>query len=297
MAGKIEVVTIVGLLVVGGLLKNAYGTVGISVTPPILDVGVPPGASKAFTVDVRNMGDVTLVVSPKVMDLELSEEGVPLAVKAGTTKYSCAGWISIDTTEFTLSPGEALRRSFKLTVPPGETGGKYAIVVFDAQPLQAELKQPHLTVATRTGTIVMETIPRRLARSGEIIGVTAKVTSDSVKIEAIFQNTGDVHLKIKPSCVIKDTAGAIVDRVKMDAGTGTVLPSGKRLIRGAWANKLRIKPGKYIAEISVEFRGAKRATGRTEFEIKPRALRGQNPVPLDRSIICMEAYNLMDERR
>ncbi len=285
------------LLVAWGFVGNINATIGLSVTPPILDVAVPPGASKTFTVDVRNMGDVTLVVSPKIMDLELTEEGIPRAVKAGSTKYSCASWISMNTEEFTLGANEAVRRQFKLTVPSGTTGGRYAIIVFDAQPLKADLKQPHLTVAARTGTIVMETIPRRLLRKGEMVSVTAKAIGDSVTITGLFQNKGDVHLKIKPSCVIKDKDGRIVDRVKMEAGTGTVLPDGKRLLQGVWANKNKMKPGSYKAEISVDFRGAERVKASTEFLIKEKALRGENPVLLDRRIICMEALKSKDERR
>lgn len=284
-------------LLAGGSLESTNATIGLSVTPPILDVAVPPGATKTFTLDVRNTGDVTLIVSPEVMDLELTEEGIPVAIEAASTRYSCASWISMDTQPFTLGANESLRRSFKLAVPSGSTGGRYAIILFDAQPIKAELKQPHLTVGARTGTILMETIPRRLSRRGEIISVTAKAVGDTVTITGLFQNKGDVHLKIKPSCLIRDKDGRIVDRIKIEAGTGTVLPDGKRPLKGLWTNKHKMKPGRYTAEISVEFRGAERVKASTEFLIKEAALRGQNPVSFDRKIICMEALNSKDERR
>jgi hypothetical protein len=59
----------------------------------------------------------------------------------------------------------------------------------------------------------------------------------------------------------------VIDRLKIDAGTGTVLPSGIRQIRGTWDNERKMVPGTYEAQVSVDFTGGRRVTEKVEFTI------------------------------
>ncbi|HVP57479.1 MAG TPA: hypothetical protein VMU02_05235 [bacterium] len=261
-------VIVMAVLVTIALAGAVSGGISVSVTPPLLEISVPPGGKKAYTLTIKNVGDTRVSVKPLIMDLTLSVEGAAEPVQRGTSKWSCADWASMNTSEFALNPGEGEERELTFEVPRGTNGGRYCVVVFEAKLFEAKAAGPHVSVATRTGTIIMETVSRTVPRSGEVSELTVKhATGDTMVITAYFENPNDIHVKISPSCVIKGADGKIVDRVKLDAGTGTVLPDGKRQMTGRWANKRKMVPGKYVAEVVVDFRGLKRATKTAEFSL------------------------------
>jgi hypothetical protein len=89
-----------------------------------------------------------------------------------------------------------------------------------------------------------------------------------VEIVGYFRNTGNVHAQVRPSCVIRNGEGRVVDRVKMDAGTGTVRPGGTRQLSGVWKNKAKMLRGYYTAEVAADYRGRKRAVRSVGFTIE-----------------------------
>jgi hypothetical protein len=258
---------IVPLLVVAPL-SNALAAISVSVLPPILDLSVPPGGRKEFSLTIKNLGSSMIEVSSDIMDLVLGPTGAALPVGPGEGAPSCAAWVKMDKSGFSLGPGESLVRDVVFEVPRGVAGGRYCVITFEAR--EAERKAPgaSLNISARTGTIIMETASRRSKRSGEIIDMKiARSAADEVGVVALFKNTGEIHLKIRPSCLIRSTEGRVIDRLKADAGTGTVLPGGTRQIQGTWGNERKMLPGTYRAEVSVDFTGGRRVTRSVDFTI------------------------------
>jgi hypothetical protein len=249
-------------------LSGLHAALSVSVIPPILELSVPPGGTKVFSLTVKNVGDTRVMVTPSVMDLMLSPTGAALPVARGNGAPSCAGWVDMDRNEFALDPGEGLAREVALEVPRGVGGGAYCVIVFEAMPVEKVSTQSGLDISTRTGTIVMETVSRRSLRLGEITDVKiSKVGEDEIGVTAQFENKGDIHVQIRPSCVIKNSEGRVIDRITMDAGTGTVLPRGVRQITGTWANKRKMLPGSYSVQVSADYRGGRRASKSVELAI------------------------------
>ncbi len=249
-------------------LSNTFAAISISVLPPILDLSVPPGSREQISLTVKNLGGSMVEVSPAVMDLMLGPTGAALPVAPGEGAPSCAAWVSMDESGFSLGPGESAVRDVVFAVPRGVAGGTYCVIVFEAREAERIAPGPSLNISARTGTIIMETASRRSRRSGEIIDV--KVTRNGeheVGIVALFKNTGEIHLKIRPSCVIHNREGRVIDRLETDAGTGTVLPGGIREIRATWDNQRKMVPGTYEVRVSVDFTGARRVTGNVEVTI------------------------------
>jgi hypothetical protein len=250
-------------------LKSALAGLAVSVMPPILELSVPPGDRNEFTLTVKNLGNTRVEVSPAVNDLALSRTGAALPVESGEGAPSCAGWISMDLSDFTLMPGESVSREVVFQVPRGAAGGSYCVIVFEAREAQSEEAGPSLNITTRTGTIIMQTSSRRSRRSGEIVEVkTVKSGKGAIDVAALFGNTGEIHLEIRPSCLIRNADGRVIDRLKADAGTGTVLPGGMRQIRATWDNERKMEPGDYEVQMSVDFRGGRRVTRTVEFTIE-----------------------------
>jgi len=259
----------VAALIVMVAVGEAWAALSVSVTPPMLDLSVPPGGKKTFTLQVGNLGDMAIRVTPRVMDLSLSATGAALPGEPGSSARSCAKWVSLDLSAFSLDPGESRGREMVLSVPRGVSGGYYCVVIFEAVPAARDAAESQLAITTRTGTIVMETVPRSYVREGDIVdGRVSGGVGDGMEIVAHFTNTGNVHVQVRPSCVIKSREGRIVDRVKLEAGTGTVLPEGTRRMAGIWSNKRKMVPGEYTAEIAVDYRGRKRATRSVVFRIE-----------------------------
>jgi hypothetical protein len=249
-------------------LSNALAALSVSVLPPILDLSIPAGGKKEFSLTVKNLGDSRVQVSPAVMDLMLDPTGAALPVDPGKGAPSCAAWVTMDSGGFALGPGESISRKVTLEVPRGVAGGAYCVIVFEAREAERKTSGPSLDISTRTGTIIMETASRRSRRSGEITDLkTAGSIGDGIDVIALFKNTGEVHLKIRPSCVIRSSEGRVIDRLKADAGTGTVLPGGTRQIRASWENKRKMAPGTYEVQVSVDFTGGRRVTESVEFTI------------------------------
>jgi hypothetical protein len=249
-------------------LNNALAAISISVLPPILDLSVPSGEKKEFSLTIKNLGASRVEVSPAVMDLVLSPTGAALPVGPGEGAPSCAAWVSMDGSDFSLGAGESAVRDVVLEVPRGVAGGAYCVIAFEAHEAKSDVPGPSLNISARTGAIIMETASRRSRRSGEIIDIkTSRGAGSELGVVAMFKNTGEIHLSIRPSCVIRNSEGRVIDRLKADAGTGTVLPGGVRQIRGDWDNKRKMVPGTYTAEVSVDFTGGRRVTGSVEFTI------------------------------
>jgi hypothetical protein len=249
-------------------LSNALAALSVSVLPPILDLSVPPGGKKEFSLTIKNLGASRVEVSPAVMDLVLGPTGAALPVDPGQGAPSCAGWVTMDSGRFTLGPGQNISRDVIFEVPRGVAGGAYCVIVFEAREAERETSGPSLDISTRTGTIIMETASRRSRRGGEITDLKTTMSGEeAVDVVALFKNTGEVHLKIRPSCVIRNSEGRVIDRLKADAGTGTVLPGGIRQMRARWDNKRKMVPGTYEVQVSVDFTGGKRVTESVEFTI------------------------------
>jgi hypothetical protein len=141
--------------------------------------------------------------------------------------------------------------------------------MFEAVPAARSSDGSQLSIAARTGTIVLETVPRSYVREGEIVEARASAKrGGEVEIVGYFRNTGNVHAQVRPSCVIRNGEGRVVDRVKMDAGTGTVLPGGTRQLSGVWKNKAKMLRGYYTAEVAADYRGRKRAVRSVGFTIE-----------------------------
>ena len=249
-------------------LSEALAAISISVLPPILDLSIPPGGREEFSLTVKNLGGTMIEVSPSVMDLVLGPTGAALPVGPGEGAPSCAAWVSMDESGFSLGPGESLVRDVVFDVPRGVAGGRYCVIVFEAREAQSDVPGPSLNISTRTGTIILETASRRSKRSGEIVEIKAtRKEAGEVGVVAMFKNTGEIHLKIRPSCLIRSSEGRVIDRLKPDAGTGTVLPGGIRKIQGTWRNERKMLPGTYRAEVSADFTGGRRVTESVQFTI------------------------------
>jgi len=254
-------------------IESLSGGVSISVSPPLLELSVPAGGLRLFELAVVNSGDKPVKIRYYTMDMSLEPDGSVTLLKAGTSSRSLAQWITLDKNEFDLEPGKMELIKGKVTVPRGNRGGRYAVIVFETSPpdVREAKGRGKILLGARLGTILMLSIPHTLKQKGRIGTIEWEARGDSkphpILFTLSFKNTGNVHLRIRGSIVIKNKEGRIIDRIPLEAGTGTVLPDGIRVLEGTWSNRRKMKEGDYAAEARINFKGGQVRT-QVPFSIK-----------------------------
>jgi len=235
----------------------------LSVSPYFLEFEVPGGGVRTFTMTLYNEGDEPVEVKGYTRSLHLSLTGEPQPGDGMEGSFSCAPWISLRPSRFTIQPKGKEKVAGVLKVPRGQRGGRYASILFETVPREVK---DGVRISTRLGVVVMTTIPRTLRKKGEIVSLSSSSVEEAMSFKAIFRNMGNVHVKATSSVVIMDGEGKVVDRVNLEGGTGTVLPSEEREFSGIWMRKSKMTPGKeYTAEVRVIFPGGRWVRKKCEF--------------------------------
>jgi len=260
---KLGAILFVALSYTYFVTSMCWGAVSLSVSPYLLELEVPGGGMRTFTLTLHNQGDEPAGLKVYTRSLHLSATGKAQPGETNEGIFSCAGWISLNPSEFTVEPGDKKKVTGILKVPRGQRGGRYACILFET--VSKETKES-IRISTRLGVVVMMTIPRTCKKEGEIVSFSSNPVEQGVSFNAIFRNTGNVHLKATSSIVIMDTEGKVVDRVNLQGGTGTVLPLEEREFSGTWTRKSKMTPGKeYTAEVRMMFPGGKWVRKKFEF--------------------------------
>lgn len=260
--------------------RYAVAEISMTVAPPLIETTVPPGGVHTFKLSVSNTGDRPIDIRGYTGDIRLNADGTPEVLDAGETANSCAGWIELTDTRFTVDAGSKKVIGAKINVPRGIKGGRYAVILFESF-LAENRKKGNVSLGARLGTIVMTTTPWALERKLEIPSIKiehydlrapkrsqVKKNIQSVRFLILVKNTGNVHVKANGSIVIKNKEGKIVDRIAIKSGTGTVFPDGVRNFEAIWSNARSMMKGQYMAEARVSCKGGRQAKSEKEFSIK-----------------------------
>lgn len=249
-------------------VAECAAVISVGVVPPIIELSVPGGGTRVFDLEVYNQGDAALNIQTYMRGLALDSIGVPVPLEDVEEQWSCADWITLDKSEFELPSGETGKVRATMRVPRGVTGGRYATIVFEATPVIHDRTDMEVAIGARVGTIVMESVPRTLVKDGEISQVrVSHAKKEEVRFKVLFRNTGNVHVRVDGSVVIRNSAGRIVDRVPLDVDTGTVLPGGLRVFGATWSNPRRMWSGDHSAEIRINYDGGRAASDSVAFRL------------------------------
>lgn len=241
-------------------------TIALSVSPPLVEMTLAQGGDRSFEVTLTNDGDKMFRATAQAVDLMLDRHGNPVPRPAGTDPWSVAPWVSLSEREIALGPGEQKTVRCRLRVPRGQAGGRYGAVLFTAQ-REAELGGSGMRLETRTGTLLMVTVARTERRSADVGEMQARSGEEgSVVFAAELKNTGNVHFRASGELIVREASGRIAARLKMEGGTGTVLPDGVREFAARWEGQ-RARPGAYRAEVRFRAPGLRSVRKEIEFTV------------------------------
>ncbi|RLE28380.1 hypothetical protein DRJ54_06655, partial [Candidatus Acetothermia bacterium] len=119
------------------LVGLVASTAGISLSPLLTDIVLPPGATYSDVIYITNTADEPVVVQARALGYVL-EDGVPrfLDPAEDTYPYSGKDLLTIEPTELTVQPGESVTFTYRLSMPEDLSpyGGRYVAAVFWVKP-------------------------------------------------------------------------------------------------------------------------------------------------------------------
>jgi len=241
--------TVVFVLTVLARLTIEVEAQSFLATPTIVELEVLPGEEKDFVIRVINVSVHEQSFRVYLTDLALEKDGNPGFPLPGSSTWSCASWITIRPSRLILTPYQGTEIACKLSVPRGETGGRYAAIIVEQTQKPALLRDRIIPeVRYRIAISILLTV--RGAKLEEKVQISEiKVTlSQEGKNEVIVRvrNEGNVHVRGEGIVIVKDAYGRIWKEVTLEAGKGTILPQSERNFKGIFENPLL--PGKYTVE-------------------------------------------------
>ncbi len=190
----------------------------LTIGPTTISNCYNPGESVEGAINVYNEQDVPLRVEVEFGDwiFKKDEPGRVEFMPPGTTPYSCADWIQVDTKEFELSPKESRQVNYIISFPPdAKEGGYYAAIFFVAA---VKSPPPEVKRGDRESKMVIsQTVRLATLIYNEIIGTPKKVSlvdfevlqPDKKVVKVIYKmkNEGSGYVKSEGKFHIIDELG------------------------------------------------------------------------------------------
>jgi len=244
-------VILFAIIIAGGVNARAQSFL---VTPAMLELDVYPGEEKSFTLRVLNASQEKQTFRVYLTDFVLKKEGDLEFPPPASSRYSCASWIKVKPSEFSLGPRNGIEIAGQISVPRGESGGRYATII--VEPVKKSSLSPGKImprVHYRIAVFVLLTVQGgRLEEKMEISQIKLIPSQKGEEIIVSLKNAGNVHLIGKGKVVVKDASGRRWGETALEAGRGIVLAYGERDFRGILGKSL--PAGEYTLEVTVEYR-------------------------------------------
>lgn len=249
------------VLIFLGLAQQCFG--GMAVSPLQQWIDVKPGKDSSFSVTVTNTkrADDTpaCTINVSIIDFSVSPLGVLLFGPEYKHDRSAVLWISCETGNFVLQPGES--KEFKATVsaPLNADGDYWAAFMIglagapqDQKGVKVNLRTASgvfVHVARRTyiewGTIIDANVvmPQFAEEPADGNAVGKADNKNSLKINAEMKNIGPVAILAKAKALIYTEKNRRIASVSLHSIRRQVLPGHTRLFSGVMAQP--IPAGKY----------------------------------------------------
>jgi len=249
-------------MAVGGALwvaPPAAASVGVGVTPSLLELAAPPGGSGEQELVISSTGD---------QPTEVAVTTVPLDDAAPA--HSAVAWLDVSPASFRLSPGKKQKVTVSIDLPDDlESGGYYAAVAVttgaadrDAtgMAVAAQVRVPFLFTVQGAGDLTQRALIDRFAPVLEIDG--------RIGFRALVRSIGNVHIQAQGNVEMTDPRGQRYASLDIP-NSGRILPDSARLLIAL--GSVPIQAGQaYDATLTLSYDGAPASiTATTAFTTAP----------------------------
>lgn len=248
------------------LFSNTLYAVDFSLSPSILKIKAFPGEIKEVSLKITNHEKEERTFRLYTTDITAQEGEIDITSKeeAGLSKWSCAKWIEIETTEVRILPEEEKEIKIKLMVPIGNAGGRYAGIVCEDVLKEEELQEgASIKLRMEVVCLVELTIEGAITKQDlSIRHIRTNPTLDGWEINVFVQNKGNIHTQAKGICLITDEKNRIVERKDIISST-VILPD--ETFNYPILLKKTLSKGTYTVLVRLYYGKGKMVEGKSEF--------------------------------
>ena len=260
------------------LILTVVSAFAVKVSPVRFDMSVSRGSSKEFTLNVlgsKGLSNQDLVIYAS--DLSMDHRGA-LSFDLTKSRNSAVKFIKIEKGKISILEEQSKEIKFKVSVPSNVAPGEYYAVIMVEPEKFVDVKNKKepvtLKLKTRVAVVVVLDIPGRVyEKKGEILDLNAFPAEKSVKITSSFKNTGNIHLDVTASSIIRSADGKInFGKFEMRALSSSkaeafIFPDAIRDFEGVLNRQL--PEGDYLADVSYNYGyDFKKANKTIKFSIK-----------------------------
>jgi hypothetical protein len=207
----------------------------VTVSPVFFDLTANPGDSLSNKIRFRNNTTSPLPIKITVEKMTGDVNG-DLTLREDNSDQSLS-WVKFSQQTFVANPLEWTDVPFTIDIPKDAAYGYYFAVSF-TQDNNSPIKR---TGATITGAAAVPILLDVKKAGAKINGRLISVTSDAgfyeyppIKFSAIFENTGNVHIRPSGNVFIKDWLGRQVAVLDLNPNQAAVLPDVKKSFEATW---------------------------------------------------------------
>jgi len=244
-----------------------YSTFAFIFSPPIVDLNIPAGGSKEFTLTVINESEESINLRLYLTDIKRTSNGELQFPSAGTMKYSCAKDITLELKSITVPPLEKIEVKVKINLPYHAQGGKYAVIMCEEV---SEQVNDGIVVAPRwrIGSVVRVMVMGRQKkgfRIGEIIHHPPS-KKEGRRFIIPIRNNGNIHLNEgKGYLLTMDKDKRIVERILLNVNN-MIFPESE--VHFTLVSNRSLPQGEYITKATIEFQGIRTISKEQKFAVE-----------------------------
>ncbi len=223
-------------------VAEAQDAIGITVAPITDEFDALPGATLLRTITVINPGSDVITLYPVALDFTTdNENGQPtfFASNDESRSYTLSQWMQFGREFIRVAANEEERFDVVIQVPENaEPGGHYGAILFSTEePKLADDDDTKVSVVGMVGTLLLATVPGDIVERLELeqFSVPKIVFGSPTKLDLLFKNTGNVHVKPRGEIVVRNWSGNQTTVLNVNEGNGNVLPESRRKFSQNWS--------------------------------------------------------------
>jgi hypothetical protein len=285
------------LWVVGACIAgpSSLGYAGVSVSPMQQMIEVKPGQEEEFRITLNNVlrtqNQRPQTIRAEIVDFSVSLDGTNLFGEQYKEERSAAKWVTLDTNELTIKPGEVRELKGAISAPYRADGDYWCAIMLTQPP---EERPGQIRVALRTASGIFVRVARRdyverlsvensrvslpqfgidpaVPDSQPAGGDTASATESShgFEVTADVTNQGVIRFSAVGTAAVYSDSRRRVASIPMHSHRRSILPGHSRKFSGVMSDPL--PAGKYVARTVFESDSEKgrKVTAEIPFEIGP----------------------------
>lgn len=242
-------------ILAGGLLLPSVEAVSLRVEQAKVRLAVLPGEAKGGRLALFNPSDKTAKVDVYIEDwtFDSAVDGSKTFYPPGTTKLSCARWITFAPAEFTIAPYGKEEIKYTVHCPPDALGAHVAVMFFETALGDAVDEQGvGVSVRGRLGVLFYIEPQGTIKKEAKLDNLQITENGQSVDIKLDFVNSGNTDIYPQGTFYLMDSRGVVAARGKFERAY--TLPGDEMTISSSISpqNISKLLPGEYDLVITID---------------------------------------------